>query len=93
MGELVEEEHWVGGAGKRSLRSAFWRKRRQSIYQGRVYVYFFYFLFFYIYFADVENCENFRGFGYIYIYIYICILVIGSCVAQFNEKTYKINVK
>ena len=22
------------------------------------------------YFTNVENCENFRGFGYIYIYIY-----------------------
>ena len=23
------------------------------------------------YYADVENCESFRGFGYIYIYIYV----------------------
>ena len=27
------------------------------------------------YYADVENCESFRGFGYIYIYIYIYIYV------------------
>ena len=31
-----------------------------------------YFLFF-KYYADMENCESFRGFGYIYIYIYTYI--------------------
>ena len=32
LGELVEEELWVEGAGRRK----FWRKRRQSIYRVRV---------------------------------------------------------
>ena len=25
------------------------------------------------YYADMENCESFRGFGFIYTYIYIYI--------------------
>ena len=45
LGELVEEERWVGGAGKRSLRSTFWRKRRQSVYRGQDYYYFKIFFF------------------------------------------------
>ena len=30
--------------------------------------FFFGFIFYFKYYADVENCESFRGFGYIYIY-------------------------
>ena len=31
----------------------------------------------YKYYANVKNCENFKGFGYIYIYIYIYIYKIN----------------
>ena len=27
------------------------------------------------YYADMENCESFRGFGFIYTYIYIYIYI------------------
>ena len=42
------------------------------------------------YYADVENCESFKGFGYIYIYIYIDYLaknfmIKKSCISQYTS--------
>ena len=34
----------------------------------KVFLFVFMFFFYFKYCADVENCENFRGFDYIYIY-------------------------
>ena len=46
-----------------------------------------YFLFF-KYYADMENCESFRGVGYIYIYIHTYIYIYIYIYINLREMLY-----